>query len=121
METVELRTKPELKITINQNGFKILDSADPVNNTEYSFLKLNKVEFHPRQTDWLVSILSVVVDLITGGGNSGKFKNKPNLKFKLDNKTFKLYLVDADLEKAKAITDLLNQKSLNTKMYKNNA
>jgi hypothetical protein len=121
METVELRTKPELKITINQNGFKILDSADPVNNTEYSFFNLNKVEFHPGQTDWLVFILSVVVDLITGGGNSGKFKNKPNLKFKLDNKTFKLYLVDADLEKAKATTNLLNQKSLNTTIYKNNA
>ena len=121
METVELRNKPELKITINQSGFQIADSADPVNNGDYSFFNLNQVEFHPAQTDWLVSIVSVVVDLITGGGNSGKFKNKPNLQFKLDNQTFKVYLVDADLEKAKAITDLLNKKSLHTTLHKNNA
>ncbi|OEY71914.1 hypothetical protein [Salegentibacter salarius] len=121
METVELRNKPELKITINQNGFQILDSADPVNNGHYSFFKLNHVEFHPAQTDWLVSIVSVVVDLITGGGNSGKFKNKPNLQFKVASQSFKVYLIDADLDKAKAITDLLNKKSLHTTTYKNNA
>ena len=117
METVELRNKPELKIIINQNGFQILDSADPVNNGDYSFFKLNHVEFHPGRTDWLVSIISVVVDLITGGGNSGKFKNKPNLQFKVDSQSFKVYLVDADLDKAKAITDLLNKKSLHTTTY----
>ncbi len=118
---VELRNKPELKISINQDGFQILDSAHPANNGDYSFLQLDYVEFHPEQIDWLVAIMSVVIDLVTLGGINWKFKNKPKLKFKVDNKIFKVYLIDADLEKAKAVTDLLNKKSLNTTTYKNNA
>ena len=114
METVELRSKPKLKISINQNGFQILDSADPNNNGNYSFSELNHVRFHQEQTDWLVSIISLVVGLIIGGANSGRFKNKANLQFKVNHRTFRIYLKDADLNKAQALTNLLNKKSLHT-------
>ena len=118
METIELRDKPALKLIINESGFRLFDSADPSNNGDYSFKKLNQVEFHQEQTDWFVSIISLVVDLFTGGGTGGKFKNQAKLKFKLDHRTFKVYLRNADLDKAKALTILLNSKCQHTTLSK---
>lgn len=63
--------------------------------------KLNHVKFHQEQTDWIISIVSFVGDLITGGGMGGKYKNKSNLQLRVDNKTFKIYLRDADLARRK--------------------
>jgi len=107
-ETVKLRNKPELKITLNNDGFEIIDASEPKNNGIYSFNKIKKVELNKARTNWLISILSHLVEFITGIGGGRKFKNKANLKLEMDNQTLKISLSNADLKKAERVVELLN-------------
>ncbi|WP_431472168.1 hypothetical protein I5168_00905 [Nonlabens sp. SCSIO 43208] len=109
-ETVELRNKPELKIILNKDEFEIVDVSDPKNSGIYSFGKLKKAELNAERTNWLISTLSIIVDLFTGGGVGGKFKDKANLNLEIENQNLKVWLVDADFEKAKRVTKLINNK-----------
>lgn len=109
METIKLRNKPDLQVNLNQSGFQLIDSSDPHKNGNYSFEHLEHVEFDPGGTDWFISLLSFIVDLPTGGLLSGgKYKNRPSIKLTIRGKTFKILLIDADLEKAKTVVQILN-------------
>jgi hypothetical protein len=109
-ETVELRKKPELKIVLNKNEFEIIDASEPKNNGIYSFGELKNAELNAERTNWLISVLSVIVDFLTGSGNGGKFKTKSNLKLEMENRELKIWLIDADFVKAERLTVLINSK-----------
>ena len=81
-ETVELRNKPELKFILNTDEFNVIDASEPENNGTYSYTEIKSTELNSERTNWLISILSVIVDFLTGSGNGGKFKTKANLILK---------------------------------------
>lgn len=107
-ETIELRNKPELKIILNKNEFEIVDVSEPKNSGIYSFGKLKNVELIAERTNWLFSAFTIVVDLFTGSAFGGKFKSKANLNFSMENRNLKIWLIDANFDKAKRVTELLN-------------
>jgi hypothetical protein len=109
-ETVELRNKPELKIILNKDEFEIVDASEPKNSGIYSFGKLKNAELNAERTNWLISSLSIIVDLFTGGAVGGKFKDKANLNLEMEKRNLKVWLIDADFEKAKRVTELINSK-----------
>lgn len=106
-KSFELRDKPILQISLDESGIKINDAANPQNNGTYLFEQIKNVDLKPERTSWFASILSYVVDLITGSAFGGKFKNKANLKLELINQTIKIWLIDADFEKAERVVELI--------------
>jgi hypothetical protein len=113
-ETVELRNKPELKIFLNESGIEIVDASKPKNSGIYSFAEIKRAEFNTERTDSFISVLSWIIDIFAGSAVGGKFKNKANLKLELTNRNFKIWLTDSDLQKAKKITELINNKKNHT-------
>ncbi|MEF3080581.1 hypothetical protein [Winogradskyella poriferorum] len=108
-ETVELRNKPELKFILNTDEFNVIDASEPENNGTYSYTEIKSAELNSERTNWLISILSVIIDFLTGSGNGGKFKTKANLTLKTEKRNLKIWLNDADYGKAKKITELINK------------
>ena len=108
-ETVKLRNKPELKFILNTDEFNVIDASEPENNGTYSYTEIKSAELNSERTNWLISILSVIIDFLTGSGNGGKFKTKPNLTLKTEKRNLKIWLNDADYGKAEKITELINK------------
>jgi len=104
--TVELRSKPELKISLNEDGLEIIDASEPKNSGFYPYRQIRKIELNTERTDWFLSAFSWVLELFSGttvvGGN---FKNKANLKLEMVNRTLKIWLVNVDFKKAEVITE----------------
>ncbi|WOD42389.1 hypothetical protein [Hwangdonia lutea] len=109
-ETVELRKKPELKFILNTDEFDIVDASEPKNNGTYSYAEIKKAELNAERTDWFISTLSHIADFLMGSAVGGNFKNKANLKLKLNNRTLKIWLIDADFKKVERITELIKNK-----------
>ncbi|GAL00832.1 hypothetical protein JCM19314_58 [Nonlabens ulvanivorans] len=110
-EIFELRHQPELKFIIGEDSFQIIDGYDVGNNGEYPFEIFKNALLNDDRTNWWISIASVVVDLFSGSAVGGKFKDKANLVLETENQKIAIYLMDADFEKAKQVTELLNSKS----------
>ena len=108
-ETVELRNKPELKFILNTDKFDIVDISEPKNSGTYSYAEIKNAELNSERTNWMISILSVIVDFITGSANGGKFKTKANLTLKTEKRSLKIWLNDTDYRKAEKITELINK------------
>ncbi|MEO9893953.1 hypothetical protein [Aurantibacter sp.] len=102
-ETFELRAKPYLKINLNEKAFEIVDAAEPTNNGSYLYQQVNSVVLNSEKTNWWFSALTVLIDLFTSSGNSGKYKDKANLYIALENRQLKIWLYKADFEKAKKV------------------
>ncbi|MCA0931271.1 hypothetical protein LCM02_02330 [Lutimonas saemankumensis] len=113
-ETVELRNKPELKIILNENEFEIVDASEPKNSGIYSFRELKNAKLNAERTNWLISTLSIIVDLFAGSAVGGKFKKKANLNLEMVNQNLKIWLTDVDFEKAKKVTVFINNKKTYT-------
>lgn len=113
-ETLELRTQPELKIILNKDEFEVVDISDAQNSGIYSFTHLKGVELNAEKTNWLFSAFTLIVDLFTGSAFSKKFKSKAHMDVEMDNRRLKIWLIDADFEKAKIVTELLNGKKAYT-------
>ncbi len=109
-ETIELRNKPELKFILNADEFDIVDASEPKNNGTYSYVEIKNAELNEERTNWLISILSIIVDFLTGSGNGGKFRTKANLILKTDNRNFIIWLNNSDFGKAERVTELINNK-----------
>ncbi|GAK95027.1 hypothetical protein JCM19298_803 [Nonlabens ulvanivorans] len=109
-EIFELRHQPELKFIIGEDSFQIIDGYDVENNGKYSHDILKSAVLKDDTTNWWISIASIFVDLFSGSAVGGKFKDKANLVLETENQKIAIYLRDADLEKAKQVTDLLNSK-----------
>lgn len=109
-ETVELRIKPELKIILSMDEFEIIDVSEPKNNGVYTYESIKSVKLNSEQTNWLISIFSVIVESLTGTGSGGKFKTKPNLNLELEDRNLKIWLNAANFEKAGKVTELISQR-----------
>jgi hypothetical protein len=114
IESVVLRNKPELKIILNKDGIEIIDASEPKNNGVYSFGQIKNVKLNAERTNWLISVLSWVVDYLTGSATRGNFKRKASLILEMVNQTLKLWLIDADFNKAEKIAELINHKKTYT-------
>ncbi|MCM4167411.1 hypothetical protein KCTC52924_01093 [Arenibacter antarcticus] len=109
-EKIVLKNKPKLEITIQKDGFEIMDHRTPKNNGIYTYGSLKSVEINK---SCLAAILKYIPFFWTAPFEPG-FKNKTNLKIKLDHKTLMLWLIDSDLNSAATVMRKLNDKKLQT-------
>ena len=113
-ETITLRDKPTLKLMLNSSSLEIVDSSDPKNNGTYAFNDIKNAKVKAESTDWFVSILSYILDLFVSSALGGNFKNKAHLTLDTDDGTLKIWLVDADLQQAEKVAQLINAKTNGT-------
>ena len=84
MDTTILRQDPLFKVQFKEEGFEIYNEANTGDNGWYAFRKTDSIHLERRRVNWFVSILSFVVDLFTGGGTGGIFREKDHLKLRYD-------------------------------------
>lgn len=121
-DTIILRSKPELKIVFKSESFELTDVSEPNNKGIYLYENLRSVKLNPERTDWLVSITSWIADLFVGGGSiGGNYKNKANLQLEMTNRNLKIWLVNADFQRAERIVQFLAKKNLQTTKPKRNS
>ena len=113
-ETITLRNKPTLKLMLHSSSLEIVDSSDPKNNGTYAFNDIKNAKVKAESTDWFVSILSYILDLFVSSALGGNFKNKAHLTLDTDDGTLKIWLVDADLQQAEKVAQLINAKTNGT-------
>lgn len=106
-ESITLRNQPTLKFRFNENNFEIINNADKNDNGIYSYKLLNSVELKKERTNWLVSILSILIDFFTASGNGDFYKERNQLDIKHKKKHLKIILRESDLTKAELITQKL--------------
>ncbi len=110
-QNIILRSKPGLEISFAENGFEVIDESAPNNNGIYSYDNLKLVEL---KNAWFMSMVQIVryntwiLNLVPFGP---QIKDKAHLKIILDEKTLKLWLFNSDMEKAKAVKQLFNEKT----------
>lgn len=109
-ETVELRNIPELKFILKKDGFDIIDASKPKNSGAYSYFETKSVELNSERINWLISILSIIVEFLTGVGNGGIFRSKTYLMLHMHSQDLKIWLNNADLGKAEKIKQLIESK-----------
>lgn len=114
-ETVTLRDKPPLKLMLHASNLEIVDTSDPKNNGTYPFNDIKNAKVNAESTDWFVSIFSYILDLFVSSALGGNFKNKAHLTLTTIDGTLKIWLVDADLEKAEKVAELINTKTNGTR------
>lgn len=108
----KLNNTPLLTINFFEDKFEIKDNFNIKNSGIYEFDEIKEIQFNEAKTNWYISLLSIIIDLITGSANGGKFRNKPFILIKLTNRELKLKLIDSGIEEAekkfKAIKNLTN-------------
>ena len=110
-ETFTLRSKPELKIVLKENGIEIFDAYDSTNSDKYHYSQIKNVSYVEPKSNLILTIFSWIFDFIINTSSGKKYKNKPYLKFDLITRSFKIKLLESDLEKAKEVTELIKNKT----------
>lgn len=109
-ETITLRNKPELKFVFNDEGFDIIDVQDSeTNNGSYLTNDLESIEYIKRQTDWLVTLLSIFTSTV------GNYKNQAHMKlFFRKSPTLKIWLNSVNTDQIDLLKKRLDIKKATT-------
>tara|TARA_R110002049_G_C8942197_1_gene545121 strand:+ start:432 stop:776 length:345 start_codon:yes stop_codon:yes gene_type:complete len=103
-ESITLRKQPILKFLFNENNFEIVNNADKNDNGIYSYELLDSVELKKERTNWLISFLSMVVEVFTSSGLGDFYKEKNKLEIRHKKKHLRIILSESDLTQAELIT-----------------
>ena len=106
MNKYVLREKPLLQFILKEKEFEITDDSNPKNSGKHYYEETDKFNFIEPKVNWVITILSIFIDFVSGGGNGGKFKSKPYLEINIKSKRLKIYLIDANISN---IEDLQEQ------------
>lgn len=99
-DTFVLRTKPLLRFTLEDNQFHIQDDSDPLKNSTHNYSELKEIKLIDEQTDELISDLSWVLRLLSVISIAGDYKTKAHFRLKVSGRRLKIWLINADLNKA---------------------
>ena len=109
-ELIVLRNQPKLQFIFNEKNFEIINDADKNENGKYSYELMNSIKLKKKRINWLISILSMVVDFFMASGNGGFYKEKNQLEIKHKKKHLRIILQESDLTKAELIVQKLTTK-----------
>ena len=110
--TYVLREKPLLKFTLEADKFHIQDDSDPLKNSTHHYSNLKEIKLIDEHTDELVSDLSWVLRLLSVISIAGNYKTKAHFKLKASGRRLKIWLINADLEKAHLLQEELIKKAM---------
>jgi len=100
---LELRKKPQLVFTMNENDFHLIDANEPANNGNFNYNLIDSVELVRGKTNWYISILSLVSDFIFGFGASDIYKEKDRLVIRLKSSKIEILLFKIDKKEVKTL------------------
>lgn len=109
MKKIILREEPILEISLSDIDFELKNEGYEDCNGVYEFSKINSLRLAKR-VNWLVSVLSFIVELILGAGGGNLHKERDQLKFNYNNKPIRISLKGCDLELAIQMVNRINQK-----------
>lgn len=98
-----------LEISLSDSDFELKNEGNEDYNDVYEFSKINSLRLAKR-VNWLVSVLSFIVELILGAGGGNLHKERDQLKFNYNNKPIKISLEGCNLELAIQMVNRINQK-----------
>lgn len=99
----ELRKKPQLVFTLNENDFHLIDNDNPSNNGEYKFNSVVSIDLVKGKTNWAVSIFSLLVDFIFDSSSFDNYKEKDKLFIQLKNSKIEILLFKVDRKEVEAL------------------
>ncbi|WP_422081160.1 hypothetical protein [Ulvibacterium sp.] len=106
IEKITLKKSPPLEFIFHKGSFEIINEVDPENDGIYKYNALKSVEFDQEKTNWLLTILSYLVELFTGVGQGNTYKNQKRLTIGHAEKKVKLDLLDCE---QKTINELISK------------
>jgi hypothetical protein len=109
--TYLLREKPKFEIILSTDFINIIDESISQSNRDFQVDKLEKFEIKEKRTNWLITILSFVLELFMSAA-SGKYSENPQLHIKYIGKSFKYYLNDCNFQLLSEIEDIIKSKNL---------
>ncbi|GLU42575.1 hypothetical protein Musp01_01990 [Muricauda sp. NBRC 101325] len=109
--TYLLREKPKFEIILSTDSVKIIDKSISQSNESFLLDKLEKFEIKEKRTNWLITILSFVLELFMST-SPGKYSENPQLHIKYIGKSFKYYLNDCNFQLLTEIEEIIKPKNL---------
>nr|WP_297785218.1 hypothetical protein [uncultured Allomuricauda sp.] len=95
--TYILREKPKFEIELSTDSIKIIDGSLSQSSLTYKFDELDKFEIREKRTNWLITILSFVLEMLSSISTSGKYSESSQLHLGYMEQTHKYYLNDCNL------------------------
>ena len=120
-ETIILKKNPTIEFELLDNGFNLMDGQSEQNSGFYSYsdiqsIELNKVWF-PRLAKWL-RIITWILNGVPYFPDADSCK-KANLILHLKKTKLGIWLTDSYMtDKAKRLEELLDEKTMGNKRYK---
>ncbi|MBA4746195.1 MAG: hypothetical protein H2058_13145 [Muricauda sp.] len=96
--TYTLREKPKFEIDLSDNSIKIVNKSKVQSSSSFILDKIETFEIKERRTNWLITILSFVVEIFSSISVPGKYSEGSQLLMEYEGNTFKYYLNDCDLK-----------------------
>ncbi len=102
-----LQSKPELKFILNKEGFELFDISDQKNNGIYLFSRIKNVELNKKKMNWVITVLSYIVEIIANIGGGHESKEEANLILEMTDRIVKISLRDAYFNRAEKLVELI--------------
>ncbi|WP_431471604.1 hypothetical protein I5168_09480 [Nonlabens sp. SCSIO 43208] len=106
-----LRDHPELKFILDANQVKILDVSDPTSSGSYLYSEIRSITLNEKETNWMFSIFSMLIEIWTGLGNGKIYETNANLTLITDDQKIKIGLQGADLKQVNKTIEFINEKT----------
>lgn len=106
-ESIILKDKPRIEFFFRKNDFEILNEREGNHNGVFTYELLNSVGIKQEKTNWLVTILSFIVEMIFSTNSQGVYKKKSLLELNYKNEKIDLDLEGCNSDKAELITNKL--------------
>jgi hypothetical protein len=107
-KSYQLRKKPLLEFTFNENDFRLIDTTEPANNGNFKYNLIDSVELVSGKTNWFISFISLVTDFLRFGAFD-IYKEKDRLVIQLKSSKIEILLFRVDKEKVEALITRLKQ------------
>lgn len=105
--TYTLREKPKFEIDLSDNSIKIVDKSKVLSSSSFILDKIETFEIKERRTNWLITILSFVVEIFSSISVPGKYSEGSQLLMEYEGNTFKYHLNDCNLDSLREIQNKL--------------
>ena len=108
-ESFLLRENPIFEIKINDNHFEIKNDEDINDNAIYEYQNINSFNLQKRHINWLITLLSYIVDFI-GFGVGNTYEEKNLLKFHYKKNQIRILLSKCDIKNAELASQIIKSK-----------
>nr|WP_293304347.1 hypothetical protein [Allomuricauda sp.] len=93
---IVLKKSPPLEFLFNEKSFQVTNGADSDTQGIYQYDDLKSIEYDKEKTNWLLTVLSYIVELVAGVGGGSTYKSKKRLTINLSDKKIMLDLLDCE-------------------------